>query len=334
MILNAKQFKCALDTLNETIYSPIGLILEGKNAGAVREERIMRLLNEGIVSKEVIDAQNEAFTKFLNDLNQHSDRKNGVTISVDCMLGNKNISVTFVGKNTINPDEVTKPEGQSVFRCGGMMIYIQIDFVLFRGRFKNSDYEYEVKRAVLHELDHVYKQFMTGHAFYHSDLTSVSNTNIKSANEADRMLAHIVYASNSDEQDAMCAELYQQCIDVGRMALNRFEEKPNAYEWLENLYVAHDYLLKHKDDPSLIQALGRYRDLKQRNVDDKWETGYLPDKRVKKPFDKSTWNYKKFRQRSEEGIKRFEMRIAQTLKKANREMFGEVVQPFLYKRLL
>lgn len=326
-ILTKEQFSHVSKAFKNDVFKEIDkTMLNHSEPFTLRKKRISALLNESIVSEETLECSDNMFRSFLEKFENDKDKRNGGRITVNGVLGEKNITASFQWQNTDSPDNVSEAEGGSSFRCNGEIILIYIYFTTFRGNFKSEAYKLHIKNTLLHEIDHIFKQKMMGHTFHHIEAAAISNSNLYSNSESDRMLAYILYAANEAEQDAMCAELYQHCMQIQNAYLTGKEinsqyKKPSAYQWLENLYIAHDYLLQHKDSPELLKALEKYQSLKA--MDAKKEDTFLPSKRQEKPFDKETWAYKKFKNRADRGIKRFEMRIAQTLKKTRRELVSE-----------
>lgn len=319
-----EQLNNCLRTLNENVCGDIPLLLEKYHPSHVRENRLLHLLREGIVSDDVLKCSEDVFAKFEEKLKNFDKDSSDIVITTDGMLGNKDIAVTFRGVNVNDKHKIIDPQGGSTYRYKGKLILATIHFTTYNGALYNWNYREKVRLTVIHEISHIYNQHMAGQQYYHGDIASRGNDALHSENEAERMLGVIIYASNEAEQDAMCAELYKQSID-SCMPIDRRESqnKPAAYQWLEKLYVAHDYLLTHKDDPKLQVAIMKFKDLYELNVDDKDERGFIGYPRDRKPFDRNRWNYGKFKERSNIAIKRFESRIAQTLKKVKREILGE-----------
>ncbi len=337
MKLKISELESQLKTIDNTVFNEIGLLLEDKKSDNVRKERLFELLTEGVVSQEVLSCTSEVMDGFFEKFNKRAKGANEGTESINGTLGNKNITVAFHWKNELGKDKVYNPEGTSVYRYGGRIILINIDFCLYRNSFKDNFYRNELERTLMHELNHVFKQLMMGHRYYNGEIMAVAASNINSNDIYKRMLAHILYASSESEQNAMCTELYRLCIQEGE-PLGGFKNgvKPTAYQWLENLYKAHDFLIKHKNDPELIKVIKEYSNIEQRDPKSKFEDTFLPKERKEKPFDKGIWNFKKFKQRSDAAIKSFEEKICKALKKAKREMLGETysMNITLYKNML
>ena len=337
MKLKIFELKNQLKTIDNTVFSEIGLLLEDKKSCDVRKHRLFELLTEGVVSKEVLSCTSEVMDSFIGKFGKRIKGTNEGTESINGTLGNKNITVSFHWKNELDKDKVYNPEGASVYRYGGRIILINIDFFLYRNSFKDNFYRNELERTLMHELNHVFEQLMMGHRYYNGEIMAVAASNINSNDIYKRMLAHILYASSESEQNAMCTELYRLCIQEGE-PLGGFKNgvKPTAYQWLENLYKAHDFLIKYKNDPELIKAIKEYSNIEQRDPKSKFEDTFLPKERKEKPFDKGIWNFKKFKQRSDAAIKSFEEKICKALKKAKREMLGETysMNITLYKNML
>lgn len=313
-----------LATLDEVVFNEIGLLLEGSTPRKVRSERILSLIHplyEGIVSDEVMECANDVFEKFMKKLPLIvSDKLPEDYISISTKLGCKNLTFTISWTRVEDRKEMIDPSGTSVYRCGGKLIMLEVHFTIYSKSTPSCEYQMKIKDAILHELNHVYENMMMGHTYHNVETGAISQTNLTSTEESKRMLACILYASHEGEQDAMCVELYDQLL---RNNLHR-PKHSDAYDWLEKLYIAHDYLIKHKNDPELLNAIKEYSQKKDFiDVTDEENFKGLPIPRVKKPFD-TNLGYKYFKRRADYGIKRFETRIAQTLKKAKRNVLGRL----------
>lgn len=329
MLLTKEQLMESLKTLNSNVFKPLGVLLLNETPQKTRKDRLRHLLSESlllesIVSDEVLECTDEMFKQFLNEFNNRSKERTDGNINVSGKLGEKSINATLSWTNCVNIEDVTPPEGESIYRGKGLLILVNITFCLYKNSIKGGKYLDEIERALLHEVNHVFEQMTSGFGYFHGEVMAVAKTYLHSKNVYDRMLAHIIYASDESEQNAMCAELYRHCVQE-RNLLNRngqYEIKPSAYEWLENLYIAHDFLIKHRNDVQMKDALRKYSNVSERDprefINDKYQ---FP--RTKKPYDRPMWDYKKFKQRSDAAINRFEKRIAQTLKKAQKKILGE-----------
>lgn len=322
MLLTKSEIYHQFETLDDAIFNEIGPILEKTTPRKVRSERILSLIRplyEGIVSDEVVECTENVFNSFMEELqNIVSDKIPDNFISINTKLGQKNISFRISWTRVNDRNDMVDPTGSCVYRCGGKLVILGVHFTTYAKLTPSREYRMKIKDAIFHELNHFYENMMMGHGYYNVEIGAISQENLYSPEEPKRMLAHILYASHEGEQNAMCAELYGQLL---RCNLHR-PKHSDAYDWLENLYIAHDYLINHKDDPELLKAIKEYSENKNfMDIADETNFKGLPNPRIKKPFDIKL-GYKYFKRRADYGIKRFESRIAQTVKKANYRILG------------
>lgn len=324
MLISKEQLVHVCKTIDRDCFNEIGVLLETTTPQDVRRQRVMNLIkpiHEGIVSDEVLETTESIFREFTNQLqNIVSDNIPSEKIIINTKIGQKNISFTLSWTRVDNRDQMADPTGYSVYRWNGENIIATVGFTIFKKLTPSAEYRLKIKDTILHELNHIFENMMTGHPYYNVEIGSISQANLNSSNMAKRMLAYILYASHEGEQNAMCAELYTQLV---RNDMHR-PKTSAAYEWLEKLYIAHDYIIKHRNSQELNDAIKEYSINKNfLNVANEFDYDGLPIPRTKKPFD-IQFDYRYFKRRADKGIKRFEQRIAQTLKKANKQVFGRL----------
>lgn len=155
--------------------------------------------------------------------------------------------------------------------------------------------------TVAHEFEHLYQMLKMGHEFGGQYVYALAASNLRSADDYKRCLAHIVYASTKSEQEAMINGFYNELAN-GQVYPSEIENGLSDSEcgaWLKNLYQAYQFLKKHNDQ-TMAAEIGEYH----------------------KKDDKYNYNY--FCRIAEFGIRSFERRIGRLVYGFKSKVFPKI----------
>lgn len=100
--------------------------------------------------------------------------------------------------------------------------------------------------TIYHELEHFMQTNLMGHNFGSEELYTMAKTNLYSANETERALAQIIYASSPSEQDAFINGMYGSLKNSSFLDIDDEIKKSEAYAWYKNLCKSY-LLIKNSD---------------------------------------------------------------------------------------
>ena len=189
---------------------------------------------------------------------------------------------------------VTEPKAAnaySVYLSRGIMLLITIP-VVFVGEKLDTRKLYD---DLQHEVSHIFQQHSSGETYKESEYNYATSF-LYSANKCERILARIVYLCYPPEQDAFVNGMYGYIMKaLYEKELPIDKSKISAYQELQNLYTAYDFVQRNRDTEEMKKAIIQ-----------------MQNKGVK-------WNIKKYLSRASEGIKEFERKIMRILVKCQND---------------
>ena len=187
-----------------------------------------------------------------------------------------------------NPDAAN---ASSVYVFNGDICCITIPVVYVGGKLDDR----KLYDDLQHEVSHIFQQYSAGDN-YKETVYNYAIDSLYSPNECEKVLARIIYLCNPTEQDAFVNGMYGYVMkSLANHIYPVDKSKISAYQELQNLYKAYDFLQKNRDTETMKNAIST-----------------LQNKHV-------NWGIKKYLSRASEGIKEFESKILRTLLKCQKD---------------
>lgn len=254
------------------------------------EQRIIEQLNHDInkylkeelgIADEVSSGKELIFLKLREEYrNKNYEEKDGTEDGVGEKIGNFSVQLfgqtIFVNytiynfKDNLYRNNYIKKNGNSYLNCGSAVKYgesrtnrrvialMYLNCESVSGNLINTE---GLKDSIQHELEHIYQQLKSKNEFGSASLYSIVRENLYSENEYDASLAMVLYMSFKSEIEGYSNGLYAFVFDKLKSFntnVNTIFKESYAYEKLQEVYKAKDFIEQHLNDKEFDIVFSKY----------------------------------------------------------------------------
>lgn len=117
------------------------------------------------------------------------------------------------------------------------------------------------KDSIQHELEHIYQQTKMGKEFGGTDLYNLASSDLNGKNKYRHSIGIIVYMSFKNEIEGFANGLYSFVVERMKsypININKIFQESPAYEKLQQVYEAIDFINSHMNDTEMNNAFSDY----------------------------------------------------------------------------